>query len=106
MSLRNSLLVCTRGVRNRSDSPVKEVFSSVASKYDVMNDLMSLAIHRQWKAHFVSQIAPPPGCKILDVAGGTGLSRLVLYLRVNDQVILHSDCWIIQGNNTLDWTYP
>jgi hypothetical protein len=53
---------------------VKEVFDSVASSYDLMNDAMSLGVHRLWKDDFVSSLAPgrngPLRC--LDVAGGTG----------------------------------
>lgn len=51
---------------------VRGVFDSVASRYDVMNDLMSLGLHRAWKAKFVSRLRPRAGQKILDVAGGTG----------------------------------
>lgn len=51
---------------------VGDVFSSVASKYDVMNDAMSFGIHRLWKDRFVSSINPRGGLKCLDVAGGTG----------------------------------
>ena len=51
---------------------VQEVFSSVASKYDLMNDVMSLGIHRIWKEAMMDWLAPKPGQKLLDVAGGTG----------------------------------
>ena len=51
---------------------VHGVFSRVASKYDVMNDLMSLGIHRLWKDAMMDWLAPRPGQKLLDVAGGTG----------------------------------
>ncbi|MBV9044885.1 MAG: ubiquinone/menaquinone biosynthesis methyltransferase, partial [Alphaproteobacteria bacterium] len=51
---------------------VREVFSSVASKYDVMNDLMSGGVHRLWKDAFVEWLNPQPGWSVLDVAGGTG----------------------------------
>lgn len=51
---------------------VRGVFSSVASSYDVMNDAMSLGIHRLWKDHYVSKLDPHGGLKCLDVAGGTG----------------------------------
>lgn len=50
---------------------VKEVFESVAQRYDIMNDLMSGGLHRLWKAHTLSRAAVRPGMKILDVAGGT-----------------------------------
>jgi demethylmenaquinone methyltransferase/2-methoxy-6-polyprenyl-1,4-benzoquinol methylase len=51
---------------------VHGVFSRVASKYDIMNDLMSLGIHRVWKDAMMDWLAPRPGQKLLDVAGGTG----------------------------------
>jgi demethylmenaquinone methyltransferase/2-methoxy-6-polyprenyl-1,4-benzoquinol methylase len=51
---------------------VHEVFSSVASKYDLMNDLMSGGVHRLWKDSFVEWLNPQPGWRLLDVAGGTG----------------------------------
>jgi len=51
---------------------VHGVFSSVASKYDVMNDVMSGGIHRLWKDAMMDWLAPRPGQRLLDVAGGTG----------------------------------
>ncbi len=51
---------------------VHEVFTSVASRYDVMNDLMSGGIHRLWKDAMMDWLAPQPGQRLLDVAGGTG----------------------------------
>jgi demethylmenaquinone methyltransferase/2-methoxy-6-polyprenyl-1,4-benzoquinol methylase len=51
---------------------VLNVFDSVASRYDLMNDLMSLGIHRLWKDTLIRQINPRPHMKFLDVAGGTG----------------------------------
>ncbi|GAN08311.1 conserved hypothetical protein [Mucor ambiguus] len=64
------------GFRNvaeeEKESLVHNVFANVASKYDVMNDAMSLGIHRIWKDEFIRSMAPGPGTKLLDVAGGTG----------------------------------
>jgi demethylmenaquinone methyltransferase/2-methoxy-6-polyprenyl-1,4-benzoquinol methylase len=51
---------------------VREVFSSVAARYDLMNDLMSAGVHRIWKDAMVEWLNPRPGWKVLDVAGGTG----------------------------------
>ncbi|MCK0207488.1 bifunctional demethylmenaquinone methyltransferase/2-methoxy-6-polyprenyl-1,4-benzoquinol methylase UbiE [Starkeya koreensis] len=54
---------------------VDEVFHSVARRYDLMNDLMSLGLHRAWKDLLVSRLRPPRGARpfhLLDVAGGTG----------------------------------
>jgi len=51
---------------------VRGVFESVARKYDLMNDLMSLGAHRAWKAFAIAQSGVRPGMRVLDVAGGTG----------------------------------
>jgi len=51
---------------------VGQVFSSVASRYDVMNDVMSLGIHRLWKRFTIGQAGVRAGQKVLDLAGGTG----------------------------------
>src|SRR5215217_2286029 len=51
---------------------VRGVFDSVASNYDLMNDLMSAGVHRLWKDAAAARLNPQPGEVILDVAGGTG----------------------------------
>ena len=51
---------------------VREVFDHVASRYDLMNDLMSGGIHRRWKAQLIDRLQPRPGETLLDLAGGTG----------------------------------
>ncbi len=51
---------------------VRQVFDSVAERYDLMNDLMSCGVHRLWKAALIEMIRPRPGMVLLDVAGGTG----------------------------------
>lgn len=51
---------------------VDDVFSRVARRYDLMNDLMSGGIHRLWKDRFIREIRPRPHLRYLDVAGGTG----------------------------------
>ncbi|MBF0419229.1 MAG: bifunctional demethylmenaquinone methyltransferase/2-methoxy-6-polyprenyl-1,4-benzoquinol methylase UbiE [Magnetococcales bacterium] len=57
---------------------VRQVFDSVVDKYDLMNDLMSLGIHRLWKRYAIRRLRIRPGQQILDVAGGTGdLTRLM-----------------------------
>ncbi len=63
---------------------VGEVFSSVAGKYDLMNDLMSLGIHRVWKRSFVATAQVKPGDRVLDLAGGTGDIAALLRERVGD----------------------
>ena len=58
---------------------VKGVFRSVASRYDLMNDLMSAGVHRLWKHDAMNRVNPQPGERHLDVAGGTGeLARAFL----------------------------
>lgn len=51
---------------------VQGVFTSVANKYDIMNDVMSVGIHRIWKEAMMDWLAPRTGQRLLDVAGGTG----------------------------------
>jgi demethylmenaquinone methyltransferase/2-methoxy-6-polyprenyl-1,4-benzoquinol methylase len=51
---------------------VRDVFDSVAGKYDLMNDLMSLGVHRLWKRAFIAALDPRPHRTLLDLAGGTG----------------------------------
>jgi demethylmenaquinone methyltransferase/2-methoxy-6-polyprenyl-1,4-benzoquinol methylase len=51
---------------------VRGVFDSVAGRYDLMNDVLSMGLHRIWKAYTVAVAAVQPGMKVLDIAGGTG----------------------------------
>ena len=69
---------------------VADVFHSVADKYDLMNDLMSLGAHRLWKRFAVSQAAVRGGQSVLDVAGGTGDMTALFAEQVGDrgQVVL------------------
>lgn len=61
---------------NEKAQKVAEVFHSVAKKYDVMNDLMSVGLHRLWKEFTIAQSGVRSGQRVLDIAGGTGdLSR-------------------------------
>lgn len=57
---------------NEKAEKVREVFSRVAEKYDLMNDAMSAGIHRLWKDKLISVLGPLPGMQLIDVAGGTG----------------------------------
>jgi demethylmenaquinone methyltransferase / 2-methoxy-6-polyprenyl-1,4-benzoquinol methylase len=61
---------------------VGEVFRRVASRYDLMNDLMSAGVHRLWKEALIDWLAPRPGLRLLDVAGGTGDVALRMLERV------------------------
>jgi demethylmenaquinone methyltransferase / 2-methoxy-6-polyprenyl-1,4-benzoquinol methylase len=63
---------------DKKSSLVSDVFSSVASKYDIMNDLMSCGVHRIWKRQAIKKLNPKPGHHVLDLAGGTGdITRLL-----------------------------
>ena len=69
---------------------VRDVFDSVATKYDVMNDLMSVGLHRLWKKFTINLAAVKPGQVILDLAGGTGdlTEQLIKKVGKNGHVIL------------------
>ncbi|HXZ67464.1 MAG TPA: bifunctional demethylmenaquinone methyltransferase/2-methoxy-6-polyprenyl-1,4-benzoquinol methylase UbiE [Alphaproteobacteria bacterium] len=69
-------------VREEDKAPrVRGVFDSVARRYDLMNDLMSMGVHRLWKDAFVNQLGPSPRMQIVDCAGGTGDIALRMALR-------------------------
>jgi demethylmenaquinone methyltransferase / 2-methoxy-6-polyprenyl-1,4-benzoquinol methylase len=71
---------------------VRGVFDAVASKYDVMNDLMSLGMHRLWKAYTVAVAGVRPGHKVLDIAGGTGDLARAFARQVGAQgLVVHTD---------------
>lgn len=67
---------------NEKTEMVKDVFKNVATSYDIMNDAMSIGIHRLWKDFFIEKLAPTHGSHFLDMAGGTGdiAFRIVRYL--------------------------
>ena len=71
---------------------VRGVFDSVARRYDIMNDLMSMGMHRAWKAYTVALAQVRPGQKVLDIAGGTGdLARAFARQVGADGVVVHTD---------------
>ena len=73
-----------------SDKPARvgEVFTSVASRYDLMNDLMSVGLHRLWKRFGILAARLRPGDRVLDLAGGTGdLARLALARGAGEVVV-------------------
>ena len=71
---------------------VRGVFDSVASKYDLMNDLMSMGMHRAWKAYTVALAHVRPGDRVLDIAGGTGDLTRSFARQVGEQgVVVHTD---------------
>ena len=73
---------------------VIKVFSSVASQYDVMNDLMSAGLHRLWKRFAVQLSGVKTGSRVLDIAGGTGdLSKLFL-----DKIGSEGELWLTDIN--------
>ena len=65
--------------RNNKEKVVSKVFKDVFDKYDIMNDLMSLGIHRLWKKTFIDWLNPSKNTKLIDVASGTGdIAKLFL----------------------------
>jgi demethylmenaquinone methyltransferase / 2-methoxy-6-polyprenyl-1,4-benzoquinol methylase len=71
---------------------VRGVFDSVAPRYDVMNDLMSLGLHRAWKTYTVLVSNVRPGDRVLDIAGGTGDLALAFARKVGSTgTVVHTD---------------
>ena len=76
----------------RKASRVRGVFDSVASKYDVMNDLMSMGLHRAWKAYTIGVANLKEGQAVLDIAGGTGDLARAFASKVGARgIVVHSD---------------
>jgi demethylmenaquinone methyltransferase/2-methoxy-6-polyprenyl-1,4-benzoquinol methylase len=71
---------------------VRHVFDAVAPKYDLMNDLMSAGVHRLWKAALIDWLAPRPGQRIVDVAGGTGDIAFRLLERMGEAALPVTIC--------------
>ena len=84
---------------------VRGVFDSVAPKYDVMNDLMSMGLHRAWKAYTVRVADVKPGQHVLDIAGGTGDLALAFAPKVGSSgCVVHTDineAMLREGRNRL-----
>lgn len=76
---------------------VADVFDSVASRYDLMNDLMSAGLHRLWKSFTIAQSGVRSGSKVLDVAGGTGDLSLAFAKRVGKR----GQVWLTDINNAM-----
>ena len=71
---------------------VRGVFDSVAPKYDIMNDLMSMGLHRAWKAYTVMVANVQEGAQVLDIAGGTGDLALAFAKKVGKTGrVVHTD---------------
>ena len=71
---------------------VKDVFNKVSEKYDIMNDLMSLGIHRIWKKNLIQMMNPSKKKKLIDVACGTGdITKLYIEATKNDASVLCVD---------------
>lgn len=70
---------------------VNEVFDSVATRYDIMNDVMSLGLHRLWKDEAIRMLSPQEGETILDLAGGTGDLTLRILKKMGQGNVILSD---------------
>ncbi|KAM4808505.1 2-methoxy-6-polyprenyl-1,4-benzoquinol methylase, mitochondrial [Rhinophrynus dorsalis] len=81
---------------------VYRVFESVAQKYDVMNDSMSLGVHRLWKDWLLRLMNPTPGTQLLDVAGGTGdiAFRFINYIRTQREKLIRQE---LKSQQDLSW---
>ncbi len=80
---------------------VRGVFSSVAPKYDIMNDLMSAGLHRLWKKFAIEIAAPKRGEKVLDVAGGTADLSSAFAKRVGFGSEGGGEVWLTDINNAM-----
>ena len=69
---------------------VSKVFEQVFDKYDLMNDVMSLGIHRIWKKTFIDYLNPQVNTKLIDVASGTGDIAKLFLEKVNSAIVLHN----------------
>ena len=77
---------------NEKATRVRGVFDSVASRYDVMNDLMSMGLHRAWKAYTILVSGVREGSRVLDIAGGTGDLALAFARKVGASgEVVHTD---------------
>ena len=87
-------------------SLVRDVFDSVADRYDIMNDLMSLGVHRLWKHYFAARSGVKPGDRVLDLAGGTGDISALMSKRVGKtgMVVLSdiNEAMLIRGRARLE----
>jgi demethylmenaquinone methyltransferase/2-methoxy-6-polyprenyl-1,4-benzoquinol methylase len=94
-----------RVAREAKAGRVRAVFDSVADRYDIMNDVMSLGIHRLWKRFALSQTGLKPGQRALDVAGGTGdiAAGLARQVGPSGQVVLSdiNAAMLAQGRDRL-----
>ena len=100
---------------NEKAGRVRGVFGSVASRYDVMNDAMSFGVHRIWKDAMMDWLAPRPGQRLLDVAGGTGDVAFRFLARAGSShatVLDLTEAMLVEGRNraeaaamadSLDW---
>ena len=71
---------------------VRGVFDSVAARYDLMNDVMSMGLHRAWKAYTVAVAQVKPGHRVLDIAGGTGdMAKAFARQAGPEGLVVHTD---------------
>ena len=82
---------------NEKATRVADVFDRVAERYDVMNDLMSLGLHRYWKAFAIAVARPRPGERVLDVAAGSGDLAAAMLKRVGAQ----GEVWVTDVNHKM-----
>ena len=76
---------------------VTKVFQEVSDKYDLMNDLMSIGVHRLWKKKFINWLHPQKNTKLIDVASGTGdIARLFL-----DSVNYNAEVYCLDENQEM-----
>lgn len=81
---------------------VRGVFDSVADNYDIMNDLMSVGIHRLWKDHLIRRIRPKAGLSYLDVAGGTGDIAFRVHKKLSSATVAQNSSGLRRADSKSD----
>ena len=104
-----------KNINKNSARLVSQVFEDVFDKYDLMNDLMSLGIHRLWKKKFISWLNPQKNTKLIDVASGTGdIAKLYLdkinykgyaYCVDENKGMLNLSKKKLKSKNNIEWFY-
>ena len=86
-----------KSYQKNSERFISKVFQDVFDKYDLMNDLMSLGVHRLWKKKFINYLNPQLNTKLIDVASGTGdIARLFL-----EKVNYRGHVYCVDENNEM-----
>lgn len=91
------------GAAREKRERVGRVFASVAPRYDLMNDLMSLGVHRLWRREMLAALRLPPQARVLDIAGGSGDIALRLARRAHRVVVCDASPAMLERGRARAW---